>query len=166
MAASPPPTPQREPSAARELVGELGSAAKFVADPIVADIVSTISMLVLIVIMVPVGIVIVAVGFIAMAAAFAAVGSPTGTLATVITLAGLLGILAALFFSFRALYRRMPRRLRASYAAPMETNTELSQAFAHEPAGAAPSVQSAPAPTLAELDARLAPPPLPAKDAP
>lgn len=155
-----PPEHDREPSAMREAAADVVDALRAVARPVVDDAISSVSFMVLAVLMVPVGIVIVAVGFVAMALTFGALGSPTGVLGSAITIGWLLGILAALFFSFRALYRRMPRRLRAAYAAPMQPAAPNRLAVA--PPRPTPSP---PAPTLAELDARLAPQPLP-PDAP
>lgn len=165
---TPPPEHDREPSAARETAADVADGLRGVAQPLVDNAISSVSFMLLAVLMVPVGIVIVAVGFVAMALTYGALGSPTGILASVITIAGLLGILAALFFCFRALYRRMPRRLRAAYAAPMQPATPdlakapLNRAFGAAIEDASPrGTPSTPAPTLAELDARLAPQPPP-----
>ena len=151
-------------SVARDTAADVADALRGAAQPFVDDALSSVSFLLLAVLMVPVGIVIVAVGFVAIAAVHSALGAPTGVVGSVLSIAGLVGILAALFFSFRALYRRMPRRLRAAYAAPMQparpnkARSAPRQAISHEliedgpPDGASP-----PVPTLTELDARLAP---------
>ena len=156
----------REPSAVRETGADVADALRGVVRPFVADEVSRVSFMLLAVLLVPVGIVIVAVGFVAMALAYNALGAPDGILASAITIAGLLGIVAALFFSFRALYRRMPRALRAAYAEPMRSGppvparTPVDTASGAQSATAAPgSLPATPAATLAELDARLAPTP-------
>ena len=148
---------------AADVADDLAAALRGVARPVVDDAISAVSLMVLAILLVPVGIVIVAAGFVLMALTFEALGAPTGIAATAITVTGLVGILGALFFAFRALYRRMPRRLRAAYAAPMEAAPPNAVVFLTQGTGsedvpeAMPEVR--PAPTLAELDARLAPQP-------
>lgn len=109
----------RQPSVAWDTAADVADDVRGVARPLVDEALSRLSFLLLVVLMVPVGILIVAVGFTAIALSYRALGAPTGVLASGITIAGLLGILAGLFFSFRAMYRRTPRRLRAAYATRM-----------------------------------------------
>ena len=157
----------RQRSVARETAADVADDLRGVARPLVDDALSRLSLMLLAALMVPVGIVIVAIGFAAMALGYNALGAPTGVLASVITIGGLLGILGALFFSFRALYRRMPRRLRAAWATPMLPAPNPDRAPVHTAADAEPSETGTlgglppptPAATLAELDARLAPTP-------
>lgn len=113
------PKRDRTPSVARDTAADLADGLRGVARPLVDETRSRLAFMLLAVLMVPVGIFIVAIGFAAMALGYRALGAPTGVLASVITIVGLLGILAAVFFSFRAVYRRLPRRLRAAYATPM-----------------------------------------------
>ena len=151
-----------ERSAAREVAGELGSVARRAAQPMVDDAVSSISMLILLVLMVPVGIVVLVVSFLLLALITSTIGLPSGMVGSIVGITWFVGTLLALVFVFRKLYRRMPRRVRAAYAAPMQPETPappvLATAGPTEPASAAALT---PPPTLAELDARLAPEPGP-----
>jgi hypothetical protein len=154
-----PSDQEPERSVARVVADELGSAARRAAQPVVEDAVSTFSMLVLIVLLVPVGIVGLVVSFLLLAVLTKAVGLPSGLLGSIVGITWFAGTLVGLVFVFRTLYRRMPRRLRTAYAAPMEQEMPdpPASATAHlaGPARAA-ATAAAPAPTLAELDARLA----------
>jgi hypothetical protein len=124
------PDSDSEPSAARDTAAGVADALRRAAQPYVDEALSSVSFMLLAVLLVPVGIVIVAVGFVAMTLAYRALGAPTGIVASVVPIAALLGILAALFFSFRTLYRRIPRRLRSAYDAPMQPGTiEHCQVF-------------------------------------
>ena len=158
--------PDRERSVARDTAADVAEVLREVTQPFVDDAVGSVSFMLLAVLLVPVGIVIVSVGLVAMAVTFRALGSPTGLLASVITIAWLLGMLVALIFAFRALHRRMPRRLREAYAgqkrAPSTSQAQASRRGGFEVASSegapAHGTPSGRAPTLAELDARLAPP--------
>ena len=158
------PDPRR--SAAREVASEIGSGVRLAAQPVVDDAISTISMLVLLVLLVPIGILGLIVSFLLLGLIISTVGLPSGALGSAISVSWFVGTLVALAFIFRKLYRRMPRRLRAAYAAPMERATPASPVTltASVPLTApttatAPITPTPPAPTLAELDARLAPEP-------
>ena len=122
---------------------------------IVEDVVSTVSMLVLFILMVPVGLLVLVVSFLTLGLITSTVGLPSGALGSMIGIGWLIGTLAVLVLVFRKLYRRMPRRLRAAYAAPMQprASRHLAASEPTAPRGGRPT----PSPTLAELDARLAP---------
>jgi hypothetical protein len=162
------PDQDRDPSAARELATDIGTAMNAVVlEPMVEHVVGTISMVVLLVLMVPVGLVILIVSFVGMALLLPQLGNPSGTAGSALVIVWLIGTLAVLSLVFRKMYRRMPRRLRDAYAAPMDLarpiagTAALSRAFGGDALeGEAPGAPSVPAPTLAELDARLAPKPV------
>lgn len=148
-----------EPSTARAVAAELGSAARHAAATVVEDTISTISMLVLLVLLVPVGIVGLVVSFLLLALITKTVGLPSGMLGSIFGIAWLVGTVLGLVVVFRKLYRRMPRRLRSAYAAPMQDEApEPAPSASASLAGPAMATvaAAAPAPTLAELDARLA----------
>jgi len=158
------PEPRGDRSVARDTAADVADTLREAAQPLLENALSRVAFMVLAVSLVPVGVVIVAAGFVAMYLAHQALGSPSGFLATAITICGLLGILAALFFAFRTLYRRMPRRLRGAYGAPidradspvsasLQQNTRTGESLR---ANAPPRMSAA---RLAELDARLAPEP-------
>ena len=148
---------------AADTAADLAEDLRGAARPFIDDLVSRVSFLLLAVLLVPAGIAVVALGFVAMALTFEALGSPTGPVASAISLVGLLGILAALFLSLRTLYRRMPRRLRAGYAGPMAPDpaNRIDAAFEQLAVGgtfiADSRPRDVPVPTLAELDERLRP---------
>lgn len=131
---------------------------------VIAEVISRIAFLVLVVLLVPVGLLVI-IASLALGALVSAVLHPVGVLASAIGVIWIVGTLAAMFFSFRILYRRMPNRLRSAYSAPMETARREDRIVAEPPraptrrgrrGSAKPGV---PPLTLAELDARLAPGP-------
>jgi hypothetical protein len=159
FAAPPPPADdpaeQRpSPSVAREIAGEIGQNLQLAAQPVVDDVVSTLAMLVLFVLMVPVGLVVLVLSFLTMGFIVSAVGAPSGALGSALGIGWLVGTLILLVLVFRKLYRKLPRRLRGAYAAPMEISASIPAHVALQEA-----TPFLPAPTLAELDARHAPEP-------
>ncbi|HEY8239715.1 MAG TPA: hypothetical protein VIF63_09800 [Candidatus Limnocylindrales bacterium] len=162
-----PPPPQRRESlvsseqSARELAGELGGAMNAVIlEPLVADAVEGIRFTLLAVVMVPIGIVVLILSFFVYFGAFLALGSPTGSLGAIVTGVWLIGTLVALVVVYRAVSRRMLGRGRLLGARPAPPKAAfaggaLSELLGGEPQAAVAAI--APAPSLAELDARLAP---------
>jgi hypothetical protein len=156
------PTGDDRASGARQTVADIADDVRSVTQPLLDDAVSDVSFLLLAVLLVPVGIVVL-IGSFVVFGIVAMTLHPTGILATAVTVAWLVGTLAALFFAFRVLYRRVPRRLRAGYANAIDRPAASRAAqLTVEP----PRLHAQPgpielSPTLAELDARLEPRPLP-----
>jgi len=144
---------------ARETAADIAADLRSAAEPAVAGAISRVAFMVLAVLMVPVGILILIATFVAFAVVTALI-HPTGPVASVFTLAWLLVTLGALVFVFRVIYRRAPRRLRAAWAHGVEPRraTEVIRADRIDAAETtALTSVAAPQPSLAELDARLAP---------
>lgn len=173
------PSPSLDPAAApdpdhksatRELVEEIAAGVDTAFfQPVMEQAVAWIRFAFLAVILVPIGVVGLVASFLVLAGLMAALGSPSGALATVITLGWLAGTLVAIALVFRAVYRRMPRGLRDSSVAEAARPAQwfaggpLSRLLGGRPAPptAMAATPARPAPTLADLDARLAPPPAP-----
>ncbi len=167
------PGPAQTPSVARETAEDIADGlnvlATGTAQSIVDDARSRVAALVLLALMVPVGIMVLIISFVVIAGVYAFVGAPSGPVGSVVTIVWLLATLAALFLVFRALYRRMPRRLRTAYATPMEPTAADHGRLPLTGLAGADSVDEQllrhatppPSPTLSELDARLAPRQLP-----
>ena len=144
---------------ARETAADIAADLRSAAEPAVAGAISRVAFMVLAVLMVPVGILILIATFVAFAVVTALI-HPTGPVASVFTLAWLLVTLGALVVVFRAIYRRLPRRLRAAYADGVEPRH--AKAVMAADSGPTPTVPAARL-SLAELDARLAPPAQPSE---
>lgn len=117
--------------------------------------------LILTILFVPIGLVVLVVGFVLLAGLFALVGTPTGMFGTIFMLGWLGVILGALVLIYRALFRRLPRRVR-EHAVPGLSRSD-DAAFTHSIAHlndldvGKEHVVVSPTPSLAELDARIAP---------
>ena len=145
------PRRRTDPDSRRSLLGEA-----------VGDIESTVTFLILTILFVPIGLVVLVVGFVLLAGLFALFGTPTGTFGTIVMLGWLGLILAALVLTYRALFRRLPRRVR-EHAVPglgRSDDAAVNPSIARlndDEADVRQQVVASPAPSLAELDARIAP---------
>lgn len=127
------------------VVGEIGRAAMSVVAPAVEETVSVVVLGVVCILVIPIGFV----AFVATGAIYGVLmtvlGTPTGTLGSILGLTWFGGTLVLLFALLVFIYRRLPRRPREPSQAPARPT--------------APRAAATRRPTIAELDARFAPNP-------
>jgi hypothetical protein len=124
----------------------------------VLQIESTVTFIVLAVLFVPIGLAVLVVSVLLYVGLTSSIGQPTGIVATLIGLTWLGLTIGALFLTFRTLFRRLPGRVRG-HAVPglREGDRRVARSPAMSTEGLPEDVESPGSPSLAELDARLAP---------
>ncbi len=145
---------------ARETAADIADDVRDAVQPLVAEVAGTASFLILAALMVPVGLLVLIATFVIFAVITTLI-NPTGLIASALTWLWVVGTLAALFFAFRTLYRRLPSRLRSAYAEPIDGDSSSGRGRAGDETIASAPPADAAVPTLAELDAGLAPKPAP-----
>src|SRR5687767_11961777 len=157
-----PPRPAREPSVAREtaadLADDLKGLAGGLAEPLVDHVKASVTLWVLAIVFVPIGLVVLVLSAGLLMLVFGVIGTPTGPAGSVTTIVWIGLTLAAMFVVFRFLLRRVSRRVLGRSAPSQERRAESTRApSAIEPGGHRIRDELATKPSLAELDARLAP---------
>lgn len=144
-----------EPSLGRELL----RAAAIGAQPVIEEFRGGVSFLVILAVFVPVGFGVLIASALVFGGIFAIVGAPSGTLGVLLGVGWLVLTFGALFLVFRALYRRLPRRI-VNLAPDADETPDGAPANVSlaAPAARGTGRRREHSPSLAELDARLAPP--------
>lgn len=140
---------------------EIQSLASLVFDGEVDNRIRGPALIVALIVALPVGIAVLALTALVYVAVYEVLGRPTGTGATILTIAFLTGSLGLLFVAMRFLVMRLRRPLRWLGLLPPEPPARSSASIQAQPLGHAPTEPAAgplTAARLAELDARLADP--------
>ena len=137
---------------------EILESAGDVTEPLVDDVVSTVTFMVLAVLFVPIGLIVLVVSVLVFVGLSSVIGPPSGVLGQVIGITWLVLTLGALVLVFRTLYRRLPRRVRDHAVPGLRGQREPADVPAAAPRrNRDPAASPLPAPSLAELDARFTP---------
>jgi energy-coupling factor transporter transmembrane protein EcfT len=126
----------------------------------VLEIESTLTFVLLAILMVPVGLFALVVSMLLLTGVYWVIGTPTGTIGVVFNVGWLALTVGALFLLFRAIYRRLPRRMREHAVPGLGDDHPAADPRDGADARRAAGVPS-PTPSIEELDARFAPDPPP-----
>ena len=144
----------RKSSLGREILESAGD----VTEPIVDEVVSTFTFMVLAVLFVPIGLIVLVVSALLFLGLSSVIGLHSGLLGQVIGITWLVLTLGALVLVFRALFRRLPRRVRDHAVPGLRGHRGPADVPAAAPRrNGEPAARSLPVASLAELDARFTP---------
>ena len=162
MSSRPPSRPgPPEPSLRDDVAHELAGAAKLAGGALANRVESTVTFFLLAILLVPIGLVAFVASMLVLSWLSSVDGMPTGTIGTLIRL-GWLGLsLAGLILIYRALFRRLPRRVREhavpGLEGPNDAADQPTSGYVREHGQSETTLSTPGSPSLAELDARLAP---------
>jgi membrane protein implicated in regulation of membrane protease activity len=143
---------------AQDIADDLKGLAGGLAQPLVDHVKASVTLWVLAIMFVPIGLAVLILSAGLLMTVFGVIGTPTGTAGSVTMIVWIGLTLAAMFVVFRFLFRRVSHRVQGRSAASQESGAESTRAAsAIEPSGRPITDELAAMPSLAELDARLAP---------